>query len=75
MLPLPFCPYCAAVEAAANLGLAPVVGSSGTVGAVGYTLGGGIGPLIRSHGFSSDGVRADVRGEYDPDRVFPFGPS
>lgn len=34
-----------------------MVGSSVTVGAVGYTLGGGIGPLIRSHGFSSDWVR------------------
>ncbi|MGH3263029.1 MAG: FAD-binding oxidoreductase [Trebonia sp.] len=45
------------VEAAAAFGLAPVVGSSVTVGAIGYTLGGGLGPLARSHGFSSDWVQ------------------
>ncbi|MEV4624291.1 FAD-binding oxidoreductase [Asanoa sp. NPDC049573] len=42
------------VDAAAAYGLAPVTGSSPAVGAVGYLLGGGIGPLARSHGFSSD---------------------
>jgi hypothetical protein len=39
------------------LGLTGVPGSSMTVGAVGYTLGGGLGPLSRSHGFTSDYVR------------------
>ena len=42
------------VEAAAPHGLAPSTGSSTTVGVVGYLLGGGMGPLARSHGFSSD---------------------
>lgn len=42
------------IAAAAPLGLAPIAGSAPTVGAVGYLLGGGIGPLARSHGFSSD---------------------
>ncbi|GIF46455.1 FAD/FMN-containing dehydrogenase [Asanoa ferruginea] len=44
----------AVVDAAAEHGLAPVTGSSPAVGAVGYLLGGGVGPLARSHGFSSD---------------------
>jgi len=44
------------VEAAARHGLAPSTGSSANVGAVGYLLGGGLGPLARSHGFSSDYV-------------------
>jgi FAD/FMN-containing dehydrogenase len=35
-------------------GLAPITGSSPTVGVVGLLLGGGLGPLARSHGFSSD---------------------
>lgn len=39
------------------LGLTGIPGSSMTVGAVGYTLGGGLGPLSRSHGFTSDYVR------------------
>lgn len=42
------------ITAAAEHGLAPISGSSTAVGVVGYLLGGGIGPLIRSHGFSSD---------------------
>lgn len=42
------------IAAAAPLGLAPITGSSPTVGVVGYLLGGGLGPLARSHGFSSD---------------------
>jgi hypothetical protein len=45
------------IDAAAPFGLAPVTGSSVMVGAVGYTLGGGLGPLARSHGFTSDWVR------------------
>jgi FAD/FMN-containing dehydrogenase len=44
----------AVVDAAAEHGLAPITGSSPTVGVAGYLLGGGIGPLNRSHGFSSD---------------------
>ncbi|GIF70088.1 oxidoreductase [Asanoa ishikariensis] len=44
----------AVVDAAAAYGLAPITGSSPRVGAVGYLLGGGMGPLARSHGFSSD---------------------
>jgi FAD/FMN-containing dehydrogenase len=35
-------------------GLTPVAGSSTAVGVVGYLLGGGLGPVARSHGFSSD---------------------
>ncbi|MHA7619039.1 FAD-binding oxidoreductase [Cellulosimicrobium cellulans] len=47
----------AVVDAAAEHGLAPVTGSSTSVGVVGYTLGGGYGPLTRSHGLTSDRVR------------------
>lgn len=46
------------VQAAATArGLTGIPGSSMGVGAVGYTLGGGLGPLSRSHGFTSDYVR------------------
>ncbi len=45
------------VIAAAEHGLAPITGSSTSVGAVGYALGGGLGPLARSHGFTSDWIR------------------
>ncbi|MBD0323652.1 MAG: FAD-binding oxidoreductase, partial [Aldersonia sp.] len=38
-------------------GLAPLLGSTTDVGAVGYTLGGGMGWLAREHGLSSDAVR------------------
>ncbi|MEO8181345.1 MAG: FAD-binding oxidoreductase [Deltaproteobacteria bacterium] len=44
----------ALIAAAAEYGLAPIAGSSVTVGVVGYLLGGGLGPLARSHGFGSD---------------------
>jgi len=44
----------AVIDAAAEHGLAPIAGSSRQVGVVGYLLGGGLGPLARSHGFSSD---------------------
>jgi len=37
-------------------GLAPLIGSSGDVGAVGYTLGGGLGWLARKYGMSVDSV-------------------
>ncbi|MGH1526945.1 FAD-binding oxidoreductase [Leifsonia sp. L25] len=46
------------IIAAAEHGLAPITGSSTSVGAVGYTLGGGIGPLARRYGFTADWVRA-----------------
>lgn len=42
------------ISAAAPYGLAFVAGSSVDVGVIGYLLGGGVGPLARSHGFSSD---------------------
>ncbi len=45
------------VAAGAEFGLTPITGSSPHVGAIGYTLGGGLGPLSRSHGFTSDWVR------------------
>lgn len=47
----------AVVELASQFGLTPVTGSSTSVGAVGYTLGGGLGPLSRTYGFTSDWVR------------------
>ena len=43
---------------AAPAGLAPVCGSAPAVGVGGYLLGGGIGPIGRTVGFSSDRVRA-----------------
>ncbi len=45
------------VAAAATHGLAPIVGSSTSVSAIGYILGGGVGPLARTYGMSSDWVR------------------
>src|SRR3954452_1478932 len=42
------------VAAAAEHGLAPLCGSSQGVGAVGYTLGGGLGILARMYGFAAD---------------------
>jgi FAD/FMN-containing dehydrogenase len=45
------------IAAAAPYGLAPLNGSSPHVGAVGYTLGGGVGPLGRRFGFAADHVR------------------
>lgn len=50
--------WASVVAAAAPHGLAPITGSSTNVGVVGYTLGGGLGPLARSHGMSSDYVRS-----------------
>lgn len=46
------------VDAAAPYGLAPLCGSTTDVGVVGYTTGGGIGPVARTHGVASDRVRA-----------------
>lgn len=45
------------VDAAAPYGLAPLSGSFPGVGAVSYTLGGGVGLLARRHGFAADHVR------------------
>jgi len=45
------------VAATAPYGLAPLLGSTSDVGAVGYTLGGGMGPLGRKYGFAADRVR------------------
>ena len=44
------------LEVAAKHGLAPLMGSSSDVGAVGYTLGGGLGWLARKYGLSLDNV-------------------
>ena len=46
------------VEAAAPHGLAPLSGSITDVGIVGYTSGGGLGPMARTHGLAIDKVRA-----------------
>jgi FAD/FMN-containing dehydrogenase len=46
------------VAAAAPHGLTPVTGASDVVGCIGYTLGGGLGPLARTYGFSSDWARS-----------------
>ncbi len=44
------------LEKAQMVGLAPLLGSSPDVGAVGYTLGGGMGWLARKYGMSADSV-------------------
>ncbi|MGI5490291.1 FAD-binding oxidoreductase [Microtetraspora malaysiensis] len=44
------------IAAAAFHGLAPLNGSSPQVGVVGYTLGGGLGPLGRQYGYAADHV-------------------
>ncbi|GAA5075675.1 FAD-binding oxidoreductase [Nocardia iowensis] len=48
----------ALVEAAAAHGLAPLSGSSPSVGVVGYLLGGGVGLLARQFGYAAEQVRA-----------------
>ncbi|WP_050486672.1 FAD-binding oxidoreductase [Streptomyces sp. CNS654] len=48
----------AVTAAAAPHGLAPLNGSSPSVGAVSYTLGGGLGILARQFGYAADQVRA-----------------
>ena len=48
----------AVLPATAVHGLTAITGSAPGVGVVGYLLGGGCGPLARSHGFSSDHVVA-----------------
>ncbi|GHE36486.1 FAD-linked oxidase [Streptosporangium violaceochromogenes] len=51
------CTWAEVIAAAAPYGLAPLSGSSTGVGVVGYTLGGGIGPISRAFGFAADHVR------------------
>lgn len=46
------------LSAAAPHGLAPLAGSSATVGVAGFLTGAGIGPLVRTYGLSSDHVRS-----------------
>jgi FAD/FMN-containing dehydrogenase len=49
------------IAAAAPCGLAPLSGTSPSVGVAGYTLGGGLSWLSRKHGFAADSLRrADV---------------
>ncbi|GAA1614962.1 FAD-binding oxidoreductase [Kribbella sancticallisti] len=51
------CRWAEVIAAAAEHGLAPITGASDNVGCIGYTLGGGLGPLARTYGFSSDWAR------------------
>ncbi|GAA1996298.1 FAD-binding oxidoreductase [Nocardiopsis rhodophaea] len=51
-------PWERVVAEAARHGLAPLNGSGPNVGAVSYTLGGGLGLLARSYGYAADHVRA-----------------
>ncbi|MFD1544644.1 FAD-binding oxidoreductase [Nonomuraea guangzhouensis] len=46
------------IEEAARHGLAPLSGSAPSVGAVSYTLGGGLGLMARRYGYAVDQVRA-----------------
>jgi FAD/FMN-containing dehydrogenase len=46
------------LEKAQAFGLAPLLGSSPGVGAVGYTLGGGLGWLARKYGLAADSVHS-----------------
>jgi FAD/FMN-containing dehydrogenase len=49
------------IAAAAPFGLAPLSGSSPSVGVAGFTLGGGVGWLARAYGFAADSLlRVDV---------------
>jgi FAD/FMN-containing dehydrogenase len=48
----------AVVEAAGEHGLTPITGAASTVGVIGLLLGGGLGPLARSHGFCSDYIES-----------------
>lgn len=63
------------IASAGTHGLATLCGSSPTVGIMGYTLGGGMGPMGRTFGFAADRVRrvqlVDATGrviEVDPKR-------
>lgn len=61
------------VAAAAPYGLAGVNGSTTDVGIVGYTTGGGVGPMARTYGINADRVRAFevVTGDGEFRRVTP----
>ncbi|WP_024805874.1 FAD-binding oxidoreductase [Nocardia sp. BMG51109] len=61
------------LDLAAPYDLAPLAGSAPQVGAVGYTLGGGMGALSRRYGFAADHVRAleVVTADGSPRRVSP----
>ena len=49
------------IAAAAPFGLAPISGSSTSVGVTGFTVGGGVGWLSRRYGFAADNlIRADL---------------
>ncbi|MFG3423938.1 FAD-binding oxidoreductase [Streptomyces californicus] len=63
----------AVTAAAAPHGLAPLNGSSPSVGAVSYTLGGGLGILAREFGYAADHVRSleVVTADGVPRRVTP----
>lgn len=65
--------WLAVVEAAAPHGLAPLSGSITDVGIVGYTTGGGLGPMARTYGLAIDKVRAIevVTGDGELRRVTP----
>jgi FAD binding domain len=61
------------VQEAAPHGLAPLSGSITDVGIVGYTTGGGLGPMARTYGLASDRARAIevVTGDGELRRVTP----
>ena len=61
------------IRAAAPYGLAPLNGSTSDVGVVGYTTGGGVGPMARTYGLAADKVRAFevVTGDGEFRRVTP----
>lgn len=50
--------WAAVISLAAERGLAPLNGSSSDVGAVGYTLGGGLPVMCRTFGFAADHVKS-----------------
>jgi hypothetical protein len=69
------------IHAAAEHGLAPLSGSSSQVGAVGYTLGGGLPVMCRTFGFAADhvlgadlitadGVQRRIDADHDPDLLW-----
>lgn len=61
------------IEASVPLGWAPLNGSSSDVGVVGFTTGGGVGPMSRTYGIAADRVRAFdvVTGDGELRRVTP----
>ena len=46
------------IDAAAEHGLAPILGSAGSVSVAGFISGGGVGPMVTTYGLSSDYVRS-----------------